>query len=344
MIGFGIIGYGYWGPNIARAVSELDDGRVEMIADFSAPARQRAERRHPGTRMTARWQELIADPKVDAVIVATPVASHYEIALAALRQGKHVLVEKPMADTAEKARHLVEEAARRNLLLMVDHTFVYTPAIGAVRDLIDRDELGALYYYDSTRINLGLFQRDVNVIWDLAVHDFAIMDHLMPGTPVAISASAAGFLPDSPENMAHLTVYYDDGAMGHLNVSWLSPVKIRQTLIGGSKRMVIYDDMLTSEKIKVYDRGASMEQTSQSPETYEQRVAYRLGDMYAPALSTKEALVTEMQEFTRCIQSGATPRTDGASGLRIVEMLEAACRSSRLRGHPMELGRLKEAS
>lgn len=344
-IGFGVVGYGYWGPNITRAASEIDEGRIEMIADLSEPARLRAGRRHPGARLVAHWQDLVTDPKVDAVIIATPVHTHYEIALAALRAGKHVLVEKPIAETSVRARHLVDEAARRGLVLMVDHTFVYTPAIRAVRDLVDRGELGDLFYYDSTRINLGLFQRDVNVIWDLAVHDFAIMDYLLPGRPTAISASAAGFLPDSPENMAHLTVYYSDGAMGHLNVSWLSPVKIRQCLIGGSRRMVIYDDMLTSEKIKVYDRGASMGLSSgPAAEPHEQRVSYRLGDMHAPALSAKEALLTEMQEFARCIRDGARPLTDGASGLRIVEMLEAACRSSRLRGQPIEIGLMREAS
>lgn len=337
MIRVGIVGYGYWGPNLARAVSEV--AQVEMIADFSAPARDRAAQRHPAARLVAPWQELVADPKVDAVLIATPVHTHYEIALAALRAGKHVLVEKPMTDCAIKSRHLVEEAARRKLTLMVDHTFIYTPAVRAVRKLIDSGEMGDLYYYDSTRINLGLFQSDVNVIWDLAVHDFAIMDYLLPGKPVAISASAAKFLPQSPENMAHLTIYYDDGAMGHLNVNWLSPVKIRQTLIGGSRRMVIYDDMLTSEKIKIYDRGAV-----QGAGTYEQRVSYRLGDMHAPALSAEEALVTEMQEFVRCIETGDRPLSDGQSGLRIVEMLEAASLSTRMRGQPVELGQLKEAS
>lgn len=339
MIGVGVIGYGYWGPNIARAVSELATARVEMIADRCPQAQARAAMRHNGTRIVGPWQELVADPRVDAVIIATPVQSHYDIALAALKQGKHVLVEKPMTNCAVKARELVAEAARRGVTLMVDHTFVYTPAIQAVRALIDQGALGDLYYYDSTRINLGLFQQDVNVIWDLAVHDFAIMDYLLPGRPVAISASAARFLPGSPEPMAHLNIYYDDGAMGHLNVNWLSPVKLRQTLIGGSRQMVIYDDMLTSEKIKIYDRGASV-----AGEEYDRRVSYRIGDMHAPALSTKEALLTEMEEFIRCITTGAQPLTDGQSGLRVVEMLEAASQSSRMRGQPVELEPLKVAS
>jgi predicted dehydrogenase len=225
---------------------------------------------------------------------------------------------------------------------MVDHTFVYTGAVQMIRELITSGRLGEVYYYDSTRINLGLFQRDVNVIWDLAVHDLAILDYLLAARPVAISASAAGFLPQSPENMAYLSVYFEGGAMAHLNVNWLAPVKVRQTLIGGSRRMVIYDDMQTSEKIKVYDRGVAL--TADPREAYDRMVSYRLGDMWAPAISPKEALVTEVQEFVRCIETGARSATDGESGLRVVEMLAAASRSTALRGRPVELTALRKAS
>ncbi|QUS35104.1 Gfo/Idh/MocA family protein [Falsirhodobacter algicola] len=339
MIRIGLAGYGYWGPNLARAVAVMPNARVEMIADMSPPARERAGRAHPAARLTPSIAEMIADPAVDAVMIATPVSTHFDLAMAALRAGKHVLVEKPMAETADRARMLIEEAARRRLILMVDHTFVYTGAVQAIAGLIETGEIGDLYYYDSTRVNLGLFQRDVNVIWDLAVHDFAIMERLIKARPVAISASAAGFLNGSPENMAHLSVYYDDGAMAHLNVNWLAPVKIRQTLIGGSRKMVIYDDMQTSEKVKIYDRGAE-----HGTDPYERMVSYRLGEMRAPALSAREALVTETEEFLRCIETGATPLTDGASGLRVVEMLEAASRSTRMRGFPIDLVTLKEAS
>ncbi|MBP1806808.1 Gfo/Idh/MocA family protein [Rubellimicrobium aerolatum] len=338
MIRIGVVGYGYWGPNIARAASELENAQVGAIADLSAPALDRAGRRHPSASLVQDWRDLVADTAIDAVIVATPVETHFDIAMAALKAGKHVLVEKPMAETPAKAAALVDEAARRQKILMVDHTFVYTPAIQAIRGMIDAGDIGDIYYYDSTRINLGLFQRDVNVIWDLAVHDFAIMDHLLDSKAAAISATAAAFLPNSPENMAHLTVYHENGALSHLNVNWMSPVKIRQTLIGGSRRMVIYDDMQTSEKVKVYDRGASME------DAYERRVNYRLGDMWAPALSSKEALLTEMQEFVRCIETGARPLTDGEGGLRVVKLLDAASRSTRLRGQPIELFALREAS
>lgn len=339
MIGVGIVGYGYWGPNLARALAESGLARVEMIADMSSDARKRASMRHPGARTTADVDEILRDPAVDAVMIATPVRSHFPIALSALRAGKHVLVEKPMTETVEEGRQLVEEAARRRLTLMVDHTFVYTPAIQKISSLIREDELGQVFYYDSTRVNLGLFQRDVNVIWDLAVHDFAIMDHIFDQRPVSISASAAGFLLGNPESMAQLTINYDGGAMAHLNVNWLAPVKIRQTLIGGSRKMVVYDDMENSEKIKIYDRGAS-----NTGEQYQHMVSYRLGDMYAPALSSKEALLTEVEEFVRSIESGTAPLTDGQSGLRIVEMLAAASRSARLRGRPIDLVTLKEAS
>lgn len=338
MIRIGVVGYGYWGPNIARAATEVGSA-VGCIADLSDHARERAGRRHPGARLTADWRDLVADHGIDAVIVATPVNSHYEIAMAALRAGKHVLVEKPMADTPARAMSLVEEAARRQRVLMVDHTFVYTPAVQKIRELIDAGEIGDIYYYDSTRVNLGLFQRDVNVIWDLAVHDLAIMDHILSAQPIAITASAAAFLPDSPENMAHLTIYHSDGSLAHLNVNWLSPVKIRQTLIGGSRRMVIYDDMQVTEKVKVYDRGASLEEAS-----YDRRVSYRLGDIWTPALSTKEALLTEMQEFVRCIETGSRPLTDGEGGLRVIKLLAAASRSIGLRGQPIEVCDLKEAS
>jgi predicted dehydrogenase len=342
MIRIAIIGYGYWGPNLARAVAETDTATVAAIADFSAPARERAGRRHPSAKLVEDWQDAVRDPTVDAVLIATPVHTHYEIALSALCAGKHVLVEKPMAETPEQAARLVEEAARRGLVLMVDHTFVYTGAVQTIRALIDAGDLGDIYYYDSTRINLGLFQRDVNVIWDLAVHDFAILDYLLDKRPLAISASAAGFVPRSPENMAHLSIYFEGGAMAHLNVNWLAPVKVRQTLIGGSRRMVIYDDMQTSEKVKIYDRGIAL--TDDPKETYNHMVSYRIGEMRAPAISAKEALLTEMQEFARCITDGARPVTDGHSGLRVVEMLAAASRSTAMRGQPVELMALERAS
>ena len=342
MIRVGIIGYGYWGPNLARAVAEVDASAVRVIADSSTRALGRAGQRHPSALLVSNWHEAVADPAIDAVIVATPVSTHYEIALAALRAGKHVLVEKPMADSPVKAARLVEEAAKRSLVLMVDHTFVYTGAIRAIRGLMDAGELGDIYYYDSIRVNFGLFQRDVNVIWDLAAHDFAIIDYLFKSEPVAISASAAGFLPGSQENMAYLSVFFEGGSMAHLNVNWLAPVKVRQTLIGCSRRMVIYDDMQTSEKVKIYDRGVAL--GDQAATAHDRRVSYRLGDMWSPALSPKEALLTEIEQLFDCIEHGSRPTTDGESGLRVVEMLAAATSSTVMRGQPVELGALRKAS
>ncbi|KEO58756.1 Gfo/Idh/MocA family protein [Thioclava indica] len=339
MINVGVAGYGYWGPNLARAVSESGCARVEMIADRDSTARGRAAQRHPAARLSDDILEMIADPKVDAVMIATPVASHFSLAMAAIQAGKHVLVEKPMADTPQRAAQLVEAAARKGVILMVDHTFIYTGAVQKISELMHSGELGKMYYYDSTRVNLGIFQRDVDVIWDLAVHDIAILDHLLGASPIAVSASAAACIKGSPANMAHLSIYYDDGVMAYLNVNWLAPVKIRQTVIGGSQRMVIYDDMQTSEKVKVYDRGAAP-----GSDPYEPLVSYRLGDMRAPALSSKEALVTEVQEFARCIDTKATPLTDGVGGLRVVELLAAATLSTTRRGFPVELGQKREAS
>jgi predicted dehydrogenase len=342
MIGVGLVGYGYWGPNLARAAAECPGLSVEMIADRSDDALARAARRHPSARLTEDWRALVADPRVDAVLVATPVSTHFEIALAALRAGKHVLVAKPMTDSVVTSVTLIEEAARRGLVLMVDHTFVYTGAVQTIAKLVSEGGIGDLYYYDSMRVNLGAFQRDVNVIWDLAVHDFSIMERIIRATPVAVSASGAGFVAGQPENMAHLTVFYDDGALAHLNVNWLAPVKLRQTLIGGSRKMVIYDDMQTSEKVKVYDRGVAFGDL-QTP-SREQLISYRVGDMFAPAISAKEALVTELEEFARCIDLGTHPITDGASGARVVSLLAAASQSMALRGRPVEIGEERLAS
>ncbi len=342
MPGIGVIGYGYWGPNLARAVVEVDAVALRAIADFSTAALERAGRRHPSARLLTDWRDLVADPAVDAVVIATPVSTHFDIALAALRAGKHVLVEKPMTDSVFKASLLVEEAARRSLVLMVDHTFIYTGAVRAIHDLIEAGRIGDVYYYDSVRVNLGLFQRDVNVIWDLAAHDLAILDFLIKAKPMAVSASAAAFLPNSPENMAHLSVYYDNGALAHLNVNWMAPVKVRQTLIGGSQRMIIYDDMQNSEKVKIYDRGVDLAGGSDS--LREKLISYRVGEMSAPAISPKEALITEIEQFLHSIETAERPPSDGESGLRVVELLAVASRSTALRGQPMELGYLRNAS
>lgn len=341
MIGIGIVGYGYWGPNLARCVAETAGCRLAAVADAAPAALARAAKRHPGTRLHEEWRALVTDPAVDAVLVATPVEAHFRMALAALRAGKHVLVEKPMTTTTEEARTLVEEAARRRLVLMVDHTFVYTSAVQKIGEILRRGELGELYYYDSTRVNLGLFRHDVNVIWDLAVHDLSILDFILPDGPVAVSASGTGHFEGGLEDMAHLTLFLPGRAVAHLNVNWLAPVKVRQTLIGGSRRMIVYDDLEPSEKVKVYDRGVSMEDAANG---VDMRVSYRSGDMWAPQLSVKEALLTEIEHFVDCVAEGAQPITSGESGLSVVRTLECAMASLRQRGHPVEIAPARRAS
>jgi predicted dehydrogenase len=323
-------------------VAETDGCRLAAVADLSAANLERAGRRHPSATLYSNWQNLVADTGVDAVMIATPVATHFEIALAALMAGKHVLVEKPITTTSVEAARLIEEAATRKLVLMVDHTFVYTSAVRKIRDLIVDGSLGDIYYYDSTRINLGLFQHDVNVIWDLAVHDLAILDYLMDEQPVAVSASGAGHIRGSPENMAHISLFFPSGTVAHLNVNWLAPVKIRQTLIGGSRRMIVYNDLEPSEKVKVYDRGVDLENGPE--ELRKLLVSYRIGDMWAPQLSVKEALLTETEHFVSSIATGSAPITSGTSGLNVVAMLECAARSVSQRGAPVEINPVRRAS
>lgn len=341
MIGIGIIGYGYWGPNLARCVSETAGACLAAIADQSPVALARAAKRHPGVEVFRDWRDLVADPAVDAVIVATPVATHFELARAALQAGKHVIVEKPMASTSGEASILIEEALRRRLVLMVDHTFVYTGAVRKIGEIIERGELGDVFYYDLTRVNLGLFQNDVNVLWDLAVHDLAILDFLLKERPVSVSANGTGHIRGNQENMAHLTLFYPTNTVAHLNVNWLAPVKVRQTLIGGSRRMILYDDLEPSEKVKVYDRGVMM---GGGNPMVEARISYRTGDMWAPQLSVKEALLLEVENFVDSIQTGTEPISSAESGLRVVETLECAAMSLRQRGHPIEISSLRRAS
>ena len=348
MVGIGVIGYGYWGPNLARCISEAEGAHLAAIADLSPVARKRAMARYPAARIEEQWQALIADPQIDACVVATPTHWHFEIALAALRAGKHVLIEKPIASSVREAGILIEEAEKRGLTLMVDHTFVYTGAVQKIRELVSNGTVGDSYYYDSTRINLGLFQSDVNVIWDLAVHDLAIMDYVLDARPLAVSATGAGHIKGSPENMAHITLYLEGGATAYLNVNWLAPVKIRRTLIGGSRQMIVYDDVEPSEKVKIYDRGVSVAETPDSPGATDEirrlLLNYRMGDVWAPQLSVKEALLTEMEHFVTCIETRGQPLTSGSSGLRVVTLLEGASQSLKRRGHPVELIDMRQAS
>jgi predicted dehydrogenase len=278
---------------------------------------------------------LIHDAKIDAIAIATPVRSHFELAMEALKAGKHVWVEKPMAETSSQALELLDEATRRRRMLMVDHTFVYTGAVRKIKDIVAAGELGKLLYYDSIRVNLGLFQRDVNVISDLAVHDFSILDFLLGEHPVAVSASGVNHFPGTPENLAYVTLFYDSGMIAHANVNWLAPVKIRQVLLGGDRKMIVYDDMEASEKVKIYDRGVSF--TDDPQKIYQLRVGYRSGDMLAPQLPTTEALRVACEHFTQCIERDEAPITNATLGLRVVEVIEAATQSMRGRGETVHI-------
>ena len=337
-VGIGVIGYGYWGPNLVRNFANSECSHVVSVSDLD-PAKLAISRRlHPEIGTTSDFRDLLQDSRIDAVAIATPVNTHYELALAALRAGKHVFVEKPLAPSSDQVRHLIEEADSRNLVLMVDHTFLYTPAVQKIRELVQEGALGEIYYYDSIRSGLGLFQSDVNVIWDLAVHDMSIIQHILNEKPVAVSATGSCHVTGAPENMAHITLFFQSSCVAHVSVNWLSPIKVRQTFIGGSRKMIVYDDVEPTEKIKIYDKGITL---NNSPETAHQlRIGYRAGDMWAPHLAAKEALQTEVQHFVDCLRTGKTPISSAASGLQVVEILEAASHSIKEQGRPVRLGQL----
>jgi len=335
MIQVGVIGYGYWGPNLVRNFMEAPGTAVAAVCDERDDRLSLARKRYSAMSTVKNCDELIRDTSIDAIVIATPVASHFELAMKALQAGKHVLVEKPLAADSTSARRLIEEADRRGLVLMVDHTFVYTDAVRKIRELIANNALGQIYYYDAVRVNLGLFQHDVNVIWDLAIHDLSIMDYVLPAKPVAVSATGISHVPGQPENVAYISLFFPDTQIAHVHVNWLTPVKVRHTLIGGSDKMILYDDLEPSEKIKVYDKGITV--SSGREAVYKMLVSYRSGDMWAPRLDNTEALQTEVLHFIDCVENSQQPETDGWAGLRMVHMIEAAERSLRARGELVEI-------
>ncbi|MGC8740931.1 MAG: Gfo/Idh/MocA family protein [Candidatus Sumerlaeaceae bacterium] len=320
----GIIGCGYWGPNLIRNFSSVKGWRVKYICDLNASRLAQVHELFPWTQPVTDANVLFEDKELDAIAIATPVSTHCSLAVAALESGKHVLVEKPLAASRADAQRIVDTAEKFGRVLLVDHTFIYTPAVQKIKQLIEADELGELLYFDSVRINLGLFQHDINVIWDLAPHDFSIMDYLFADKPVAAAAHGMCHFGNQ-EDMAYVTAFFQRNIIAHFHVNWLSPVKIRLILIGGSKKMVVYDDMENSEKVKVYDRG--VEVVDSLGGIYSLLVQYRMGDMYSPKLDTKEALRFEVEHFRDCILSRKTPMTDGRMGLRVVGLLEAAQQS-----------------
>jgi len=333
MIRIGVIGYGYWGPNIVRNLHGLSTTQTVMVCDKSPAALARVSKAYPGIRTTTDALELLRSPDIDAVAVITPVWTHYELARLALENGKHVFIEKPFTSNSAQAEELIELAARKKLTIMVDHTFLFTGAVKKIRELTESGALGDLYYYDSLRVNLGLFQHDVGVIWDLAPHDLSIMDHIIKGEPEAIVATGEKHL-NGVEDVAYMTIYFPRNVIAHINVNWLSPVKIRTTLIGGQKKMVVWNDLVADEKVRVYDKGV---QITSGDGIRDLLVSYRSGDMWAPQIEQVEALHAELNYFADCIINSKIPFNDGHAGLRVVRMLEAAEASIQKRGELVRL-------
>jgi predicted dehydrogenase len=315
----GVIGYGYWGPNVVRNFYNAANATVVCVCDQNPKSLQRVRKAYPSMPVTVDPTEILTSPDIDAVAIVTPISYHFPLAKQALENGKHVFVEKPFTATAAQAEELIELAHRKNLRIMVDHTFLFNGAVRKIRELLDDGALGNLYYYDSTRVNLGLFQHDANVVWDLAPHDLSIIDHLISESPEAIVATGEKHV-NGTEDMAFVTIYYPDKVIAHLNVNWLSPVKVRTTLIGGEKKMLVWNDLEADEKIKVYDKGV---ERSGGHAGYELRVSYRAGDLWVPRVEQVEALALETQYFVDCVLNGDTPFNDGLAGLRVVQMLEA---------------------
>ena len=320
MLRMGVIGYGYWGPNVVRNFAIQPDCTVAAICDANPAAVAHVLSRYPSTQISTDPKELIESTTLEAIAIVTPVSTHYKLAKQALLNGKHVFVEKPLTATADQAEELIELADRKNLQIMVDHTFLFTGAVRKIKELIDGGVLGPLYYYDSTRVNLGLFQHDVNVIWDLGPHDVSIVDHLIGLEPELVVATGGAHL-NGLADMAYITLYFHTGIVAHINVNWLSPVKVRTTLIGGQRKMLVWNDLEPADKIKVYDKGVDV---GTEEGRHRLLVSYRSGDMWAPRVDEGEALQREARYFLDCIASGVSPFNDGRAGLRVVRILEAA--------------------
>jgi len=333
VLNMGVIGYGYWGPNIVRNFSSVDGIQVVAVCDSSPDMLKKARKTYPALEVSTDPASILESTNIDAVAVITPVFTHFDLARKALENGKHVFVEKPFTFTVQQAEELVELADRKGLKIMVDHTFLFTGAVKKIKELMDEGALGKLYYYDSMRVNLGLFQHDVNVVWDLAPHDFSVMDFLIQEKPVALSATGEihynGF-----EDIAYVTVYCEQNVIAHFNVNWLSPVKIRTTLLGGDKKMLLWNDLEADEKLKIYDKGVEV---TNRENVYELLVSYRSGDAWIPRIDQVEALKLEANYFVDCVTNDKTPINDGHAGLRIVKMLEAANESLKGKGKLVEL-------
>lgn len=327
----GVIGCGYWGPNLVRNFSEHYLTDIKYACDYDAKRLERIKLRYPSITVTTNYKDLLKDKDLQIVAIATPVHTHYRLAREALEAGKHVFVEKPLTSKAKEAEKLVELAEKKNLILFVDHIFIYTGAIRKIKDFIARKELGDIYYFDSTRVNLGLFQSDINVVWDLAPHDLAIMDHLIPLKPKNVVAVGTCHTKSGMEDIAYISVNFDGGLIAHFHVNWMSPVKIRKIIIGGSKKMIVYDDLNPDEKVKVYDKGITVARPSKKM-LYQNIIQYRIGDMFAPKIDYSEALKIAVDHLSDCVINKKTPITDGEAGLRVVRMIEAVEKSMKKGG------------
>ncbi len=334
MLRVGVVGYGYWGPNIVRNFNTTGESRVVAVCDLRDDNLRKVEMNYNGIRTTKNYDELIRAKDVDAVAIVTPVFTHHELAKKALEAGKHVFVEKPFTYTVAQAEDLINLAEQKNLKIMVDHTFLFTGSVRKIKQVVEDGTLGKIFYFDSTRVNLGLFQHDVNVVWDLAPHDLAIMSYVLKEKPQAVVATGEAHVNPGMEDVAYLTIYFSNNVIAHVNVNWLSPVKVRMTLIGGQKKMLVWNDIEPDEKIKIYDKGVEVKTPSG---VYDLLVSYRSGDMWAPKVDQLEALKLESKYFIECIGNGANPINDGAAGLQVVRILEAANRSIKNRGEAVSL-------
>lgn len=331
MIRVGLIGLGYWGPNLARNVMAAEGLELAMLCDLNRDRLARYAGLYPGARTTTNVEELVTSDAVDAVFVATPVSTHGAIAAHALRAGKHVLVEKPLSHSIESGEELVELAQAQGLVLMVDHIFVYSGAVRKIKELVQSGEIGDMYYMDSVRINLGLVQHDVNVVWDLAPHDLSIMDYLVGRLPKSLAAFGAVHTGNGIEDVAHLSLDFGDGLIANFHVNWLSPVKIRHTMIGGSRRSIVYNDLDQSEPVKVYDRGIDVH-GSDDQRRHALMIDYRIGDVWSPHVDQTEPLGNMVSHFAECVRESRQPLTSGVEGLRVLKILDAAQRSIKAQG------------
>lgn len=326
MINVGVIGYGYWGPNLARNFNENPSSAVSYVCDLDDSRLKSSRIKNPNIKATSDYKDVLNDADIQLIAISTPVSSHYRLAMDALKAGKHVLLEKPMTSNAAHAERLIETAEKNNLILFVDHTFIYTGAVQHIKKLMSSGDIGDMLYFDSVRVNLGLFQHDVNVIWDLAPHDFSVMDHLIDEKPASVSATGASRVHGKLEDIAYVAVKFKSGLIAHFHVNWMSPVKIRRIIIGGSKKMVVFDDLNPDEKIKVYDKGIKLLDAPKD-KIYKNLIQYRIGDMYAPNIESTEALKAEVAHIVDCIQNKKKPLTDGKAGLNVVKLLGAAQKS-----------------